>query len=257
MLDFYFGIPTYKRVNEQLTLAYLKGLGIERERIILATQTEAEFEACKELYGNDCIVIYREAHNLSGNRNTIIDYLPTDTGVLILDDDITGFEVNKGGKLEPISGKALIEIASRMFELCRKYGGKLWSVYPVRNAYFMEREPLVKFNKAIICVHGVITSDLRYDEEQTVKEDFMFVCDNFAKGYPTLRLDNVVAAAKHWTNDGGCKDQWGTNDECLKRLVRKYPQYIKHNAKRRGEVLIRQNVPVGAANQGIKNVRLY
>lgn len=257
MNDIYYGIPTYKRVNEQITLQFLKDIGIDKDHIILATQLEDEYEECKKLYSNDCIVIYREnVHNLSGNRNTIINYLPKDTNVLILDDDIESFEINKNGKLEKLSGEHFKEIVKRMFYLARKYKSKLWSVYPVENAYFMEQEPIVKFNRPIICVHGVITSELRYNEEQTVKEDYLFVCDNFVKGYPTLRLENVTSNAKHWTNNGGCKDQWGTNDECLKRLITKYPQYVKLNTKRNGEVLIKNNIKVGI-NNNVNKVRLF
>lgn len=256
-MNFFFGIPTYKRVDEQLTLAYLKRRGVERERIILATQTEEEYIACKERYDADCVVIFRAAHNLSGNRNTIIDYFPPSTNVLILDDDIMGFERNKNGTLVELSGNEFIDIADKMFEKTRAFGGKLWSVYPVRNAYFMEREPIIKFNRAIICVHGVITSDLRYAEEQTVKEDYLFVCENLAKGYPTLRLENVVANAKHLTNAGGCKGQWDTNDECYERVLRLYPQFVVANSKRAGEVLMRKNIPVGAKIRGLNSVRLF
>ena len=257
MNDIFYGIPTYKRVNEQITLKFLKNIGIDKDHIILATQLEEEYEQCKKLYSNDCIVIYREnVHNLSGNRNTIINYLPKDTNVLILDDDIESFEINKNGKLQKLSGEHFKEIVKRMFYLARKYKSKLWSVYPVENAYFMEKEPIVKFNRPIICVHGVITSELRYDEEQTVKEDYMFVGDNLAKGYPTLRLENVTSNAKHWTNNGGCKDQWNTNDECMKKLLNKYPQYLKVNTKRQGEVLMKNNIKIGVKND-ITKVRLF
>lgn len=257
MSDIYYGIPTYKRVDEQITLNFLKGIGIDKEHIILATQLKDEYEKCKELYSDYCTVIYREnVHNLSGNRNTIINYLPKDTNVLILDDDIEGFEVNRNGKLQKLSGKHFIEIVERMFHIARKYNSKLWSIYPVENAYFMEKEPIIKFNKAIICVHGVITSDLRYNEEQTVKEDYLFVGDNLAKGYPTLRLENVTSNAKHLTNKGGCKDQWGTNKECMERVLKKYPQYIVKNTKREGEILMKKNIMVGIKEKN-KKVRLF
>lgn len=257
MNDIFYGIPTYKRADAQITLAFLKSIGIDKSHIIMSTQIPEDYNKCKELYSDDCVVIYRPANNLSGNRNTIIDHLPVGTNVLILDDDISGFEMNKRGTLVPITGKAFIELVDRMFFLTRKYGGKLWSVYPVRNAYFMEDTPVIKFNKAIIAVHGVITSDLRYDERQTVKEDYLFVCENLKRGYPTLRIENITSCAKHWTNDGGCKDQWHTNDECYKRLFKEYPQYINANTKRPGEVLLKQNIKVGPVVHGIKKVRLY
>lgn len=246
MSEIFYGIPTYKRVDAQITLNFLHSIGIDKQHIILATQLEDEFERCKELYSDICTVIYREGvHNLSGNRNTIIEYLPIGTNVLILDDDIEGFEINVNGKLQKLSGKHFITIVERMFFLAREYNSKLWSVYPVENAYFMEKTPIIKFNRPVICVHGLITSDLRYDEEQTVKEDYMFVCDNFAKGYPTLRLENVTSNAKHWTNKGGCKDQWGTNAECMERVLKKYPQYVVKNPKREGEILLKNNIKIG------------
>ena len=257
MSNIYFGIPTYKRVDKQITLKYLKEIGVEKEYIILATQTTEEYEQCKELYSNDCTVIYQEKHNLSGNRNTIIDYLPKGSCVLILDDDIDGFEIKKNGKLERMTGKQFLEVVSKMFQLSLQKGSKLWGIYPVRNAYFMEDEFIVKYNRPIIAVHGVVTSELRYNEEQTVKEDYLFVCDNLAKGLPTLRLENMTSTAKHLTNAGGCKDQWGENDECYERILKKYPQYIIPNKKRKGEILLKNNITVGIRNKDNRKVRLF
>lgn len=241
----YYGIPTYKRTDKQITLEFLKGIGVDKKHIILATQLPEEYEYCKARYGEDCTVIYREAHNAAGNRNTIIDYLPEDTNVVILDDDISGFEINVDGKLQPMEKDEFLEVVEKMFALARKHNSKLWSVYPVRNAYFMQDEYVVKFNRPIICVYGLITSDLRFDEAQTVKEDYLFVCQNLERGYPTLRLENVTTTAKHWTNSGGCKDQWGTNEECLNRLLTGYPQYVKKNPRREGEVLLKTKIRLG------------
>lgn len=50
MNEIYYGIPTYKRVNEQITLSFLKNIGIDKEHIILATQVKEEYDKCKELY---------------------------------------------------------------------------------------------------------------------------------------------------------------------------------------------------------------
>ena len=255
--EIYYGIPTYKRVNEQITLKFLNKMKIDKKHIILSTQNKEEYIKCSEMYSDICTVIYGEKSNLSGNRNNIIDFLPNDSNVLILDDDINSFKKNKNGKLEDLTREQFIEMVEKMFLLTRKYGGKLWSVYPVANTYFMEKEPVVKFNRPIICVHGVITTkDLRYNENQTVKEDYMFVCDNLICNYPTLRLENVTTDAKHFTNNGGCKEQWVENDKCFKTLLSKYSDYVIANKKRPGEILLKNNIKVGPVKYGIKKVRL-
>lgn len=252
----YYGIPTYKRADKQITLEFLKSIGIAKEQIVLATQVPEEYEYCKARYGDDCIVIYREGvHNAAGNRNTILDYLEPDSNVLILDDDICGFEKNVGGKLQKVSEAEFKDFTEKMFKLARKHNSLLWGVYPVRNAYFMEEDPVVKFNRPTISVHGIITSDLRFNERMTVKEDYYFVGENLKSGHPTMRLENVTVNAKHLTNEGGCKGQWDTNAECVNILLTAFPEFIKENPRREGEVLLKTKIRLNGSK--VDKTHLY
>lgn len=56
-----------------------------------------------------------------------------------------------------------------------------------------------------------------------------------------LRCDKVLINWQHWDNRGGCCD-WRTPELQMKAaeaLVRDFPQWIRHNTKKPGEVLFR------------------
>ena len=90
-MNCYFATASYKRAENQRTVAYLERLGIEKEKIIVTVQTEEDFKEYTR-QGIDKRVgrlIYREGKNVSDNRNTILDNIPIGEKVVIFDDDIT------------------------------------------------------------------------------------------------------------------------------------------------------------------------
>ena len=81
-------IPSYKRAGSVTTISYLRGIGIAPECIYVSTQTTEDRDKYQQLYGDDCTVVYREAHNCAGNRNTLVGLLEDGEEGLLLDDDM-------------------------------------------------------------------------------------------------------------------------------------------------------------------------
>lgn len=231
-----FAIPTYKRVEKQLTLEMLKNFGYAKEDIVMSTQTEEDYKAYNEKYGNDCTVIYREGHSVTDNRNTLLDYFEKGQWLIMLDDDIKAFfKLNGNGFIKIETREELDKMFNDFFEYTEKNNGKMWGVYPIKNAFFM-KQSISKRNIINSCL-GII-NDLRFDEDYKAKEDIELCCRYLKKGYNVIRFNFITYDVKH-KQKGGCSDTWKT-DENIKvsnKLVLKYPKLLRLNKKREGEVL--------------------
>lgn len=234
---FYFGIPSYKRSHEQLTLKYLKNLGYNPSQIILSTQTEEDYLEYKTKYENDCIVIYGKGNCVSDNRNNILKFLQKSVNIVMLDDDIKSLQKLVNGELIDINTKEdLDKFIENAFNYCKINRARIWGIYPVNNSYFM-KHTIDKKNIVIGCVMG-IKNEFLFDTKFRTKEDYELCCREISNGYNCVRFNNVTANAKHKTNEGGCKDDWKfeINKKCADMLIEKYPILIKRNSKKLDEV---------------------
>lgn len=236
---FYFGIPSYKRAHKQLTLEYLLSMGYEKEQIVIATQTKDDYKEYTERYGEKATVVYGEGSCVGDNRNNILNSLPKGVKIVMLDDDIKCIqELNKDGKLQDIKDKShLNEVFNGFFDYCEKHNANIWGVYPVSNAYFMKRKI---DNKNILAgfVLGVVNGTFLFNREFKIKEDYELCCRQIKTGYNCVRFNWITAKVKYKTNDGGCQDN-SRNDvnlKCTNRLVEMYPNLVKMNTSKQGEV---------------------
>jgi hypothetical protein len=234
---FYFGIPSYKRGHEQLTLKYLNKLGYHPRQIIISTQTEEDYAEYQRKYGKDCTVIYGQGNCVGDNRNNILQFLEKGVNIVMLDDDIKSLQKLTNGKLKDIDTKEELDnFIENAFDYCKVNRARIWGVYPVNNAYFMKAS-IDKKNILIGCVLG-LKNEFLFDSKFRTKEDYELCCREITNGYNCIRFNNVTANAKHKTNAGGCKDDWKfeINKKCADMLIQKYPKLIKRNTKKPEEV---------------------
>lgn len=233
---FYFGIPSYKRGEQQDTLKYLVSLGYPKEQIILSVQTKEDYEIYKQ-YENICTLIYNEGNCVGDNRNNILNYIADGSQVVMLDDDIKYLQQLKNENLENITTKEQLDkFINNAFDYCKKNNARIWGVYPVQNPFFMKKS-IDKQNLIIGCVMGLINC-FRFDRQYRTKEDYELCCREISKGYNCIRFNHITADAKHKTNLGGCKDDWKyeINKHCADMLIRSYPKLVKRNMKKLDEV---------------------
>ena len=190
-----FAIPSYKRVDKQLSLKMLKDFGYEKDDIYISTETKEDYEAYKEKYSKDCNVIYKEGHSVTENRNALIDYFDKGQWVVMLDDDIQGFYKLAGKTLKKIETRNEIDkMFNDFFEYTEKNNGKMWGVYPCKNAYFM-KQTINKKDIINSCLGLII--DERFDEELKTKEDIELCCRYINKGYNIIRFNFITYDVKH------------------------------------------------------------
>lgn len=235
------GIPSYRRLDKQHTLATLERLGYKRDDIVISTQTEEEYRQYYERYVERAHVIYAPGENDSQNRNTLIEFFDEGEKFILADDDIKAFcELNVvAGKntLREIQSKRELEaVLARQFSFSAKHNSPIFAWYPVDNPFFM---------KESIDLRGLLVGTIlgienhhsqRFDPRFALKGDFEIGLRNIAEGKNAVRFNAYTAVADH-RSSGGCDEarKQGRNAALCTELIRMYPGLIKPG-RRDGEL---------------------
>lgn len=92
----------------------------------------------------------------------------------------------------------------------------------------------------------------RFDEDLALKEDYDMSIRHLLEVGGVLRLNNILCDFPHRQNKGGANDYRNdtTEGEATRKLIAKWPDYVKMNPRRPGQVLlnykaIRENKATG------------
>jgi hypothetical protein len=160
-------------------------------------------------------------------RNFITQYFPKNDKLFYLDDDIIDiYSLSSSNKLEPID--SLDELIKFGFNLCEKKDCRLFSIYPVQNAYFMKNSITRGLVYCMGGCYGIIN-----EPSLTVcvdnKEDFERTLQYFmnTKG-GVIRFNYVCCGTKGYVGKGGMQTFDRSNLVILEeaeKLVEKYGDY--------------------------------
>lgn len=248
-----FLIPSYKRSDKQKTVMYLHGLGYTKQDITISTQTPEDFKAYSEKWGDKAQIIFTpEAKNAAGNRNGLLKTLEVGEKAVLLDDDISRIDrlvcvsskKHPYGEFVPISGKVEFEqMLARGFAECKKRNALTWGMYSIHNERMMYGavKGNGRWSKDRIFIgsfFAIVFTGQLFDERYSTKEDYQYLLTQRKAGYNILRLNIAAPYASHFTK-GGCEEVWGTDENVYAAhlLVEEFPQYVKHNPNKRGEIL--------------------
>lgn len=227
-------IPSYHRAGQVSSLDFL-GDAFSKEEIIIGTQCEEDYEAYTQLYGERATVIYRAGSCCSDNRNNLLSWLHEQgiTECLQIDDDLKNIRTMADKRLV---GKEFRELMERCLALCREEGVTLFSGGSTDNFF-----PLRKGAGPCMLVGmllGFLDTSVRFDPKFLIKHDYELSLRLMAQGRKVIRFNSFGASAKH-KSSGGCSDAWKRKDYEweAQMLVEAFPQYVKLNPKKRGEIL--------------------
>lgn len=236
--DFIYVIPSYNRVNRQITVNYLNGMGIPKERIYVFVQTEDDEKSYTDVIGDKANIILRDAKRGIEARNNILDTLVAEHNLLMLDDDIRVIGVLNGEKIEKITtAEKMDETFTYCFEMCEKTKVGVFGVYPIYNEYFMERT--ISTQSPINTIFGFMKGfPHRYNYDYDTKEDAE-ICARilYSKGN-ILRFNYIAVDADHRKDKNGYIDEWHQeeNIRCVKKLLKDFPTIYKMQKDKPWEV---------------------
>lgn len=237
MQKFIMAIPSYQRAEAQGTLEYLSGIGIPKDRIYIFVQTESDWISYQK-YESRCNVVFAAADGIAKARNNILRYFKGRFDIFMLDDDVSYIGRLRKNTIYPIQRKEEFEeTIERCFEQARKKAAPMWGVYPVNNAFFMQKSISTKVtvNTAVGFTKGQI---LTFNETFTAKEDIELCARILHFGGTILRYNFLSVNAKHRTNTGGCYEAWHSSEHkaTVARLCKMYPDVLAPNSRKPNEV---------------------
>ena len=112
---------------------------------------------------------------------------------------------------------------------------------PTANILNYQGKPLSR-NK--FCINSCVLfrpHDLRYKIDHLLKEDYGMSAAQIKQYGGNIRCESLLMHWQHWTNPGGICE-WRTADgqmSAANALVRDFPEWIRHNTKKPGEVIFR------------------
>jgi len=134
----------------------------------------------------------------------------------------------------------VMDAAEEIWTQMSGLGARLGGCSPTSNAYFAHNEvKLAGFVVGDFIVVG--DTDLRFDEEMTLKEDYDYTCQHLARYGLVARCDLILAEFAHRSNAGGAVAyRTGERErDMIRHLMKKWPGKFRMNPKRANEVILR------------------
>ena len=236
--NFIYVIPSYNRVNKQITVNYLNEIGIPKDRIYVFVQTKEDEQAYLDKIGDKANIIFKTASRGVEARNNILNTLVEENNLLMLDDDIRAIGEFNGDKIEKIvSSQKMDEVFSKCFEICEKSNIKIFGIYPIYNYFFLERTISTKCT--VNTVFGYVKGFKgRYNENYDTKEDAEICARMLSMNRSIFRFNFLAVDADHRKTKDGYIDDWHQeeNIRCVKKLLKDFPKIFKEQKNKPWEV---------------------
>jgi len=225
---FHIVIPSYKRSNKlkNETLNTLNRFGVEKN-IINIFVVDEEYDEYKSINQEYNIIIGEKG--LVDQRRFIENYFNEGDLLLFLDDDITDFD---------LLGKNFNDFILEGFRECIKLNSYIFSIYPVWNKYFREKQKYMTtcLNYCIGAFYGIINRKDKIVSNSDQKEDVERSIKYFIEDGIVIRFNQIGFKTKYYSvgGMGSLKDR--TNDimNQVEKLCELYPSYGKRKIRKNG-----------------------
>ena len=239
-MNYIVALPSYKRPDglKHKTMALLERHNIDKNRIHIFV-SDSEQESIYHAAFLDYKIIVGCA-GLMNVRNYITTLYPDDTPILFMDDDIDELYELKDKKL--IVLRDLDILIQSGFESCRVNDRKMWGIYPVKNGFWMSHKVTTDYKFCIGHMYGVLNQKDRLLELGDYKEDYQRTLTYCKTDGGVVRFNNICAKTKMGAKGGldtAVKNRIEKNKQISTILVQLYPDCVRLNTRRDGEILIK------------------
>ena len=222
-------IPSYMRCGRVRAIGYAEKVA---DRIIMSTQTPADYEAYREEYGDRAEIVYGPADSAAGNRNTLLRAIRDGERAIMLDDDVKRVNVCFGTKSRDVR-EATRDDIERCFDAMERAGANVGGFYPVNNPFFAYPRAEETRNDILIGAGMLFIADgTLFDESYGACEDYALVLKAIADGGTVMRFnrfliettEDSMSAALAGETSGGLAGAYasGKHGEAIRRLAREY-----------------------------------
>jgi len=194
-----FYAPSYRRPEKSITqTAYPQ---------VQLVVSESEAEAYQK-NGNDIVICPNEAQgNLCRVRNWMLDNLMNEADCLVLlDDDCSAIGIWQNQKQVKLQPEELTEACEAWATLCKEWGYHFWGLNCVTDkGAYREYSPFgtLQYIGGPFQAH-LSSSQLRYDENLPLKEDYDITLQHLQRYGGCLRINYAHYYVKQAEQKGGC-----------------------------------------------------
>ena len=196
------------------------------------------------------IAVPKEVKGITPTRNWILKNTK-ERYVVFIDDDVktcgwTKCEKRNCKKIEIKDEDFWNKEFQKFFYLCEELKYKMWGVRTESSprGVYPYKPILFRTYLTASCMGLINDGEYYFDESYIVKEDYE-ICLRHIKdkggilGIRYLHLEN-----EHWKTEGGCKDYRTVKieKECIKKLIKQYPNMIKNAKRKNNEFCIKLNL---------------
>jgi hypothetical protein len=188
-------IPSYQRPKQlrDKTLTYLKSQNIDKNLIhVFVVEEEKEIYE-KTLDPNTYGRLLVGRKGLAEQRNFIMNYFPLGQQILYLDDDIKGVKM--------IHPMPLMDLANKMFQLCKQEKASLWGIYPTNNLFYCKDRITVGKLYIVGCLYGEVNNQ-RYIPDVSACEDRWRSLNSFTLDLKVLRYEAACPDTTYYCKGG-------------------------------------------------------
>ena len=235
--DWNIAIPSYKRQDQIVDkrLSTLKHYTIPPSKITIFVADKEEEKLYKEAIHkgavNDRVI---GVLGMDKIRNFIADYYPKGKHIVMIDDDIRGFNQKAGiNNVKPLD--SLIRLIEKGFKIATEEKCSLWGIYPVNNGLFMKDTITTDLRFIMGSFWGII-NPMAYKDPRGIiipmpgKEDYTRTLLAYERDGKVIRFNYVAAVSTIYNPQGGL----GVVSNRLKRdklgvqyLLKKYPDKVR------------------------------
>lgn len=244
-------IPSYNRSSVicEKTLNTLQRFNVSKELIyIFVIDTEYE-EYCNSAIDYNIIV---GEMGLINQRRFIESYFDEGELIVYCDDDITDFD---------FENKSFDEFIIEAFHTLITEGANIFSVYPVWNSFFREKQLYLTTDLRFIHggFYGMINRNIEYSLPNDMKEDVERTLKCFIRDGKVIRFNQYGFKTLMYSS-GGCgnfKSRLLLNEQSVDHLVTNYGEYGKRRIRKNGiHEFVLKRIPATESIQPIKQWKI-
>jgi hypothetical protein len=239
-MNYIWCIASYNRVNRQPWLTKLHEWGYTKNQIILSTQTQEDYDAYQQKWGEWATVIYKPGTCISDNKNTLLDYVKgTGLNPIMCSDKVRGIKMlgtDSKSTIEIKSGEHIDRVVRFMIRTRDLCNGEIAGIYSAGNALYMSRT--VQTNRFMLGCFMIFKPETqwRFEPFTRIREDEEVICQVLSKGMRTVRFNFLGLKATFHTK-GGCYEMWNSKGDgvyraCYEFILRKYPSIVEPDPRR-------------------------
>ena len=206
-MSYQVAIPSKSRADIVVarTLKFLQREGVPEEFITVFVIDIEEEEYCNAIYEHyPAVNVKVGVPYLPAQRNFIQGYYEEGTHILFLDDDVESWDISHSLSFKELS---LEQFIVKAFEYCNSVGSYIWSIYPVFNPFYRERNKEITHNSTYLigAFYGIVNRKgfLHSTPDVNEKEDVRRSLDYFIHDKIVVRFNRIGFVTKYFGKKGG------------------------------------------------------